>query len=583
MASSGSSNLTPVEDRGNETDNSLEKIKKQLTSASGRTLLQGPLLKRSETLRKWNERWMTLDPTTGKMEYRARRNDLTPKGIIIFDMNSTVTVSPINFHGLQKYDGCCFYIGTPQKKEYFLCAETPGATKAWVSTLRASQLVLKAHRDAVNSLSGNGTSKLGTVAAVVAAANSTARESAKEISAAMQISMKAALGAVTNQSNNGYMDDMTVMKETLKVKDEELHQLARELRARDSTIKEIADKLSETAEAAESAASAAHTMDKERKAAIAEIQRLSREMDEKLQEASLKIKAYDEKLMALTKERDIMMKQRDSALQEAHLWRSELAKARERAVIMEAALVRAEERAKFCFSDAEARVKEAVEKQLAADHAKEEVLKEMSRLQAELRRQSNHMGSAEVTHPNSDTQNITAIAVESHVLADCNSPMEKSTNGPQDLINVSHPSETKVIPSASEGSYVLVNELKAQPADPSTQIFTPPECSANSALISNSGEASHMVMNEMKVQRFDPNTQIFTPQQCVANSSEILTMTTLEDDHHEATCTPSSIDSVETLGSPDELSGQLTSTDETSAEKMQNLILTNSSGASDDS
>lgn len=27
-------------------------------------------------------------------------------------------------------------IGTLQKKEYFLCAETPGAAKAWVSTLR---------------------------------------------------------------------------------------------------------------------------------------------------------------------------------------------------------------------------------------------------------------------------------------------------------------------------------------------------------------------------------------------------------------------------------------------------------------
>lgn len=27
-------------------------------------------------------------------------------------------------------------IGTPQKKEYFLCAETPGAAKAWVSTLQ---------------------------------------------------------------------------------------------------------------------------------------------------------------------------------------------------------------------------------------------------------------------------------------------------------------------------------------------------------------------------------------------------------------------------------------------------------------
>lgn len=27
-------------------------------------------------------------------------------------------------------------IGTPQKKDYFLCAETPGAAKAWVATLQ---------------------------------------------------------------------------------------------------------------------------------------------------------------------------------------------------------------------------------------------------------------------------------------------------------------------------------------------------------------------------------------------------------------------------------------------------------------
>jgi hypothetical protein len=27
-------------------------------------------------------------------------------------------------------------IGTPARKEYFLCAETPGAARAWVSTLK---------------------------------------------------------------------------------------------------------------------------------------------------------------------------------------------------------------------------------------------------------------------------------------------------------------------------------------------------------------------------------------------------------------------------------------------------------------
>lgn len=186
--------------RAEDTETSLEKIKRQLTSGSGRNLLQGPLLKRSETLRKWNDRWMILDPTTGKMVYKIRRNEPNVKGTVIFDANSTITMSPVNFHGLPKYDGCCFYIGTPQKKDYFLCAETPGAARAWVSTLHATQLVLKAHKEAVNSLSGTGSAKLGTVATVVAAANSTALESTKEIEAAMQISMRNALGIVAKKN-----------------------------------------------------------------------------------------------------------------------------------------------------------------------------------------------------------------------------------------------------------------------------------------------------------------------------------------------------------------------------------------------
>ena len=73
-------------------------------------------------------------------------------------------------------------------------------------------MVLRAHKEAVNSLSGNGSAKLGTVATVVAAANSTAAEASKEIEAAMKISMRAALGLVTNKANEGQLDDLTIMK-----------------------------------------------------------------------------------------------------------------------------------------------------------------------------------------------------------------------------------------------------------------------------------------------------------------------------------------------------------------------------------
>ncbi|KAM1164966.1 hypothetical protein FF1_024404 [Malus domestica] len=372
--------------RATDAENSLEKIKRQLASGSGRNLLQGPLLKRSETLRKWNERWMILDPTTGRMEYKIRRNEPTVKGTILFDANSTITLSPVNFHGLQKYDGCCFYIGTPQKKDYFLCAETPGAARAWVATLQATQLVLKAHKEAVNSLSGNGSAKLGTVAAVVAAANSTAAESSKEIEAAMHISLRNALGMITNKPTDGPMDDFAIMKETLRVKDDELHNLARDLRSRDSTIKEIAEKLTETAEAAEAAASAAHTIDEQRKIVCAEIDRLKRDSAKQLESSLSKLKDSEEKVATLSKERDQLTRQRDSALQEAHMWRSELAKARERVVILEAAVVRAEEKVRVTEADAQARIKEAVQKESAALKDKQELLEYVNTLQAQLKR-----------------------------------------------------------------------------------------------------------------------------------------------------------------------------------------------------
>ncbi|XVF71222.1 hypothetical protein PTKIN_Ptkin12aG0018700 [Pterospermum kingtungense] len=345
------------------------------------------LVETCSKLRKWNERWVILDPTTGKIEYKTRRNEPSVKGIITFDENSTIAVSPVNFHGLPKYDDCCFYIGTPQKKDYFLCAQTPGAARAWVSTLHATQLVLKAHKEAVNSLSGNGSAKLGTVAAVVAAANSTAKECSKEIEAAMQISLRNALGLVTNKPTDGPMDDFTIMKETLRVKDEELQNLARDLRARDSTIREIADKLSETAEAAGSAASAAHTMDEQRRIACAEIERLTKDIEKQKEAFVLKLKESEEKLGVLSKERDQLIKQRDSAIQEAHMWRNELAKARERVVILEAAVVRAEEKVRVAETDAEARIKEAAQKEAAAVKEKQDVLAYVNVLQSHLQRQ----------------------------------------------------------------------------------------------------------------------------------------------------------------------------------------------------
>ncbi|ONM27735.1 Pleckstrin homology (PH) domain-containing protein [Zea mays] len=365
----------------------LDRVRRQLSSTSTRHLLQGPLLKRSDTLRKWNERWVILDPATGKIEYKVNRSDKDVRGVVVFDSTSTVTLSPTNFHGLAKYDGCCFYIGTPQKKEYFLCAETPSAARAWVSTLHATQLVLQAHKEAVNSLGENGPAKLGTVATVVAVANATAIEATKEVEAAMKISLRAALGSTTHKLTKGQLDDLTIMMETLRVKDDELHQLLQDIRARDSTINEIADKLQETAEAAETAASAARSIDEERRFFTLELERLKQDHEKQVEASLLRLRESEEKAKLLVEERDRLLTERDSALQEAQMWRSELGKARGNAVILEAAVVRAEEKARVSAADADIRIKEAMNRLESATKEKEDLLALVDALQSQIQRQ----------------------------------------------------------------------------------------------------------------------------------------------------------------------------------------------------
>lgn len=65
--------------------------------------------------------------------------------------------------------------------------------------------------------------------------------------------------------------------------------MARDLRARDSTIKELAEKLTETAESAEAAASAAHTIDEQRRIACAEIELLKRDSEKQRESSMLKV------------------------------------------------------------------------------------------------------------------------------------------------------------------------------------------------------------------------------------------------------------------------------------------------------
>lgn len=73
------------------------------------------------------------------------------------------------------------------------------------------------------------------------------------------------------------------------MKDEELQKLARDLRARDSVVKELADKLSETAVAAEAAASAARTMDHQRRVALAEVEHVKENLGKQLKSTMSKV------------------------------------------------------------------------------------------------------------------------------------------------------------------------------------------------------------------------------------------------------------------------------------------------------
>lgn len=92
--------------------------------------------------------------------------------------------------------------------------------------------------------------------------------------------------------------------------------------------------------------------------------------------------------MGLSKEREQLIKQRDAAIQEAHMWRSELAKAREHDVILEAAVVRAEEKVRVADANAEARIKEAAQRESAAIKEKQELLAYVNILKAQLQRLS---------------------------------------------------------------------------------------------------------------------------------------------------------------------------------------------------
>ncbi|KAH8958380.1 hypothetical protein BDL97_06G021100 [Sphagnum fallax] len=205
------------------------------------------------------------------MKYKLQRGDARVRGLIIFDGDITITVSPVNIHGDPKYDGCCFYIGTPQKKEFYLCANRPVAARAWVATLSFG---LESPRSSFQFIKWHWACQAWDHGCPGCCCK---HHSSLKFPAASPSSPQAA----------GCMDNVGILKETLRVKDAVLNQLTRDLKARDYIIKELSDRLSKTADAAESVVSAVHAIDKESQIALSELDQLHSELQCAAQEVCL--------------------------------------------------------------------------------------------------------------------------------------------------------------------------------------------------------------------------------------------------------------------------------------------------------
>lgn len=74
------------------------------------------------------------------------------------------------------------------------------------------------HKETINSIRGNVSTTLQSVATVIAAANTTALEASKEIEAAMKISIGGAvLDLVDDEPNEAHFDELTIMKVNFKL------------------------------------------------------------------------------------------------------------------------------------------------------------------------------------------------------------------------------------------------------------------------------------------------------------------------------------------------------------------------------
>jgi len=170
----------------------------------------------------------------------------------------------------------------------------------------------------------------------------------------------------------------------------------------------------------------------------------------------------------LSKEKDQLVKERDSALQEAHMWRSELAKARERAVILEGAVVRAEEKARVAEASGEAKAKEASQREATAWTEKQELLAYVNMLQSQLQRQqleTKQVFEEKTESTNGDTSLPMTKETEKDVDKACLS-VSRTASVPGE--NVVHMSEDQVVnaqPPVGENEWNDIQATEARVSD----------------------------------------------------------------------------------------------------------------------
>lgn len=118
--------------------------------APGPTLAGMWMLKRSEHLKRWNKRWVSLDAAGARLTFRASPGVAKALSHVAVEHIRGASVSSVNFHGNKSYAGRCVRLerkhADPESdasREVFLVAATSADANGWVTDVRA----LVAERD----------------------------------------------------------------------------------------------------------------------------------------------------------------------------------------------------------------------------------------------------------------------------------------------------------------------------------------------------------------------------------------------------------------------------------------------------